>query len=190
MIKRKRDEEEKGIETGDEELTAFKKCNIINRSPLKKEKEEGEGTVLILGEIRKLGEEGRRDKVKVLDKLEGIRSEIEGIKKEIKWKEEKWEKEREELKRRIEDLERCSKRIDEEEKEKMRKLEKKVECLEERRERNKKTDEGEDVGKEKEKYNNQKDKGGRRVEGENYGYMETSRSEGRGGRDEECEVRR
>lgn len=27
MIKRKRDEEEKGIETGDEELTAFKKSN-------------------------------------------------------------------------------------------------------------------------------------------------------------------
>lgn len=84
MIKRKRDEEEKGIETGDEELTVFKKSNIINRSPLKKEKEEGEGTGLILGEIRKLGEEGRRDKVKVLDKLEGIRSEIEGIKKEMK----------------------------------------------------------------------------------------------------------
>lgn len=88
MIKRKRDEEEKGIETGDEELTAFKKSNIINRSPLKKEKEEGEGTGLILGEIRKLGEEERRDKVEVLDKLEGIRSEIEGIKKEMKWKEE------------------------------------------------------------------------------------------------------
>lgn len=87
-------------------------------------------------------------------------------------------------------MERCSKKIDEEEKEKMRKLEKKMECLEERRERNKKTDEGEDVEKEKEKYNNQRDKGGRRVERGNYGYMETSRSEGRGGRDEESEVRR
>lgn len=35
--------------------------------------------------------------MEVLDKLEGIRSEIEGIKKEMKWKEEKWEKERKEL---------------------------------------------------------------------------------------------
>lgn len=43
MSKRKREEEEKGGEKGDGELTAFKKSNIINRSPVKKEKEEGEG---------------------------------------------------------------------------------------------------------------------------------------------------
>lgn len=85
-IKRKRDEEEKGGEEGNEDeddlLLAFKKSNIVARSPVKKGGEgegeesnkgvEGEESArLILKEIRELRREERQNKKEVLNKLGG-----------------------------------------------------------------------------------------------------------------------
>lgn len=96
-LKRKRGE--------DTDLTAFKRSNIMRRSPIKG-KSEGEMTVgWEPEESKETRIEGKKNRNMMMEKLEGIRSEMESIKREMKRKEEKWEKEKKELITRIEVLE-------------------------------------------------------------------------------------
>lgn len=86
---------------------------------------------VVLEEIKEMRLEGKQDKKKMMDKLEGIRSEIESMKGEIKKKEEEWEKEKRSMLIRIEELE---KKVDggllKEEDERVMKLERRIREME------------------------------------------------------------
>lgn len=125
-LKRKRKEES--------ELSAFKRSNIVRRSPTKQEAEKVDLVGLELEENKETRPAGEQERNRMMEKLEGILNELESVKREMERKEKKWEKEKREMITRIEELEKKAKGgIIKEKEERVIKLEKRLGELESRK---------------------------------------------------------